>query len=72
MVVWINFTWVTFRVIEVKVVLGEGLQAALVVSKCMTPTNPGWYDSICCNKKVLESNYPSFFIISLFYVQNSN
>lgn len=48
----LNSTWVTFRVIEVKVILSEGLQAALVVSKSMSPSGSGWYDSIYKNTKV--------------------
>lgn len=40
-------TWVTFRVVEIEVVLSEGLQAALVVSKRMMATSPCRHDSIC-------------------------
>lgn len=40
-------TWVTFRVVEIEVILSERLQAALVVSKCMMATGPGWHDSVC-------------------------
>lgn len=45
-------TWVTFWVVEIKVILSEGLQAALVVSKRMMATSPGRHDSICRQKNV--------------------
>lgn len=43
----VSSTWVTFRVVEIKVILGEGLQAALVVSESMTTASPGGHNSIC-------------------------
>lgn len=45
-------TWITFRVVEIKVVLSEGLQAALVVSKGVMATGPGRHDSVCGDKFV--------------------
>lgn len=40
-------TWIPLRVVEVKVVLGEGLQAALVVSKGVVAPRPGGHHAIC-------------------------
>lgn len=47
-------TWITFWIIEIKtVILCEGFQTALMVTKCM-PAVPSWKNCAICSKKWSE------------------
>lgn len=47
-------TWISLGVVEVKVVLGEGLQAALVVTEGVVAPRPGGHHSVCHRHKESE------------------